>query len=225
MSLRKVYGIDQGWLFKQDDDPSSEFLPVSRFPTNVHLDLLHHKLIPDPNVGNYEEHVQWIGEKSWVYRTELICSKPVKGKAILAFDGLDTYSTVRLNGDVILKTENMFIPERVNVTGFLSADGPNILEITFDSTYLIGKKIVKKYPSHYWGCWNGDPSRLAVRKAQYHYVIHTVSSKIRQGVTDPFRVGIGALLCSLAALGDPSHWKFTMLVSRIFRLLLMCIGH
>ncbi len=71
-----------------------------------------------------------------------------------------------LNGEEICKTRNMFIPERIDVT----LNDENVLEITFDSTYLAGKKLVEQFPNHHWGCWNGDPSRLAVRKAQFHYV-------------------------------------------------------
>lgn len=170
MSLRRVHPIDHGWYFRQADDSSSHFLPVAQFPTNVHLDLLHHNLIPDPNIGKNEKAVQWVGESSWIYKTNFPTPTLSAAKAVLAFDGLDTYATVRLNGVKILETEDMFIPERVEVTDFLSTHEPNVLEITFDSTYLIGKKLVEKYPDHYWGCWNGDPSRLAVRKAQYHYV-------------------------------------------------------
>jgi len=143
---------------------------VAQFPTNVHLDLLYHGLIPDPNVGKNERAVQWVGKQSWDYRVAFSAPESSMGKAVLAFDGLDTYATVRLNGATILKTNDMFLADRVDVTHELLADEPNVLEMTFDSTYLIGKKLVKKYPHHYWGCWNGDPSRLSVRKAQYHYV-------------------------------------------------------
>ncbi|KAL6721533.1 hypothetical protein ACLMJK_000637 [Lecanora helva] len=168
---RRIYAIDQGWTLKQADDVSSEFLPVAQFPTTVHLDLLHHGLIPDPNIGMNENTVQWVGEKSWLYRTAFQNPKTPTQKAVLAFDGLDTHATVRLNGVIILKTQSMFIPERVDVTNSLSTDDEelNVLEITFESTYLIGKRLVERNPDHYWGCWNGDPSRLAVRKAQYHY--------------------------------------------------------
>lgn len=171
MSLRRVHPIDHGWSFKQANDPSSDFLPVAQFPTNVHLDLLHHSLIPDPNIGKNEKAVQWVGENPWIYRTNFPTPRLSTPKAVLAFDGLDTYATVTLNGVIILETEDMFIPERVDVTDSLSSHQSNVLEITFDSTYLIGKKLVEKYLDHHWGCWNGDPSRLAVRKAQYHYVM------------------------------------------------------
>ena len=171
MSTRTVIPLNQSWIFREAKNDASKNLPVSRFPTNVHLDLMHHGLIPDPFMGKNERDVQWVGEREWIYKTTFASPERRAEKAVLAFDGLDTYATVVLNGKEILKTENMFIPERVDVSDVLkSGGGNNTLKITFESTWFIGKKLVEKYPDHKWGCWNGDPSRLAVRKAQYHYV-------------------------------------------------------
>ena len=170
MIKRTVAPIDKGWSFKRVDDASSDFLPVSQFPTNIHLDLLHHNLIPDPFIGKNEDDVQWVGENAWVYRTTFSASPTKDTKSMLAFDGLDTFATVVLNGKVILRTEDMFIPERVEVSNVLQVEKENVLEITFESAWFKGKEIVEKFPHHHWGCWNGDVSRLAVRKAQYHYV-------------------------------------------------------
>ncbi len=167
---RAITPINQNWQFKQVDSEKSDWLTVAQFPTNVHLDLIANNIIPDPFIGKNELDVQWVGEAVWAYRTTFT-SPPVRdgAKAVLAFDGLDTYATVKLNGEEILKTESMFIRERVDVSKLLKEEG-NELEITFESAYLKGKKIVEEYPEHKWGCWNGDKSRLAIRKAQYHYV-------------------------------------------------------
>ena len=163
--------INQGWHFREKGLPPSTFLPVAQFPTNVHLDLLRHELIPDANSGKNENAAQWVGEKSWLYRTEFSYPKFTNGNVVLAFDGLDTHATVTFNGVTILNTNSMFIPERVDVTELMCfSDIVNVLEILFESTFLIGKKMLENNTNHYWGCWNGDPSRLAVRKAQYHYV-------------------------------------------------------
>ena len=88
---------------------------------------------------------------------------------MLVFDGLDTISCVRLNGDVVLRTFNMFIPYRVDVTERISDTKENILEVEFASAFSEARKVKKEHPDHQWICWNGDPSRLAVRKAQYHW--------------------------------------------------------
>lgn len=166
---RLVIPVDKNWEFRQADKQDSKFLPVSQFPTNVHLDLQHHGLIPDAFIGKNELAVQWVGEAQWTYRTTFAAQAvPAGASAVLAFDGLDTFATVELNGSTILQTDNMFVPVRANVTELLKEE--NELVITFDSAYLRGCKLVEQHPDHKWGCWNGDVSRLAVRKAQYHWV-------------------------------------------------------
>ncbi|CAG8978933.1 hypothetical protein HYALB_00011195 [Hymenoscyphus albidus] len=174
MTKHLIIPVNTGWTFKQADKKDDKFLPVAQFPTNVHLDLIANDLIPDPFMGKNENDVQWIGEVPWIYKTSF--PSPVLSTeerrtvtVTLAFDGLDTFATVVLNGNEILKTENMFLPERVDVTTYLKKEGDNELEITFESAYLKGCTLVEKYPDHHWGCWNGDSSRLAVRKAQYHW--------------------------------------------------------
>lgn len=165
-----VVTLDQNWEFKEKED--TQWLPVAQFPTNVHLDLLHHKKIPEPFYERNENLVQWIGEKIWLYRTEFDGPQRVPDgqKVVLAFDGLDTYAKVTLNGTTILETDNMFIPARVDVSNSISFGSKNILEITFDSAWLVGKKLREQYPDQHWSVWNGDASRVIVRKAQYHYV-------------------------------------------------------
>lgn len=171
MTPRQVIAINKNWQFKQADSDDAAFLPVAQFPTNVHLDLMHHGLIPDPYIGKNELDVQWIGEKRWIYKTTfnvpgaVATRQAAASKAVLVFDGLDTFATVVLNGTVILESDNMFTPERVDVTSTLR-DVDNDLVITFDSAYLRGWRDVEKYPGHKWGCWNGDNSRLAVRKVR-----------------------------------------------------------
>ena len=170
---RRVISLNRGWFFQQGNAPAFKPRPVQRLPTNVHLDLMHHDIISDPFVGKNEEDCQRVGMVPWVYRLFFLSPHVNTEKVVLAFDGLDTYATVTLNKKQILKTENMFIPERVDVTRLLLNKGQNCLEIEFASAFLTGKRLLEKYPDHHWGCWNGDPSRLAVRKAQYHYVNQT----------------------------------------------------
>lgn len=87
---------------------------------------------------------------------------------MLAFDGLDTYATVKLNGKTILESDNMFIMHRVDVTKHLQSEN-NVLEIDFKSALIESRKVKDAHPEHKWVGFNGDMARLAVRKAQYHY--------------------------------------------------------
>ena len=181
-----VQTLTKGWEFKQTDE--EQWMPVAQVPTNVHLDLMDNKKwvvcgqrivaqltgvprIPDPFLGFNELKCEWVGEKSWTYRTTLpTAPAPKTGrKAVLAFDGLDTFAHVRLNGQTILKSDNMWIPYRVDITTTLKEGNENVLEIDFASALLEARKIKDAHPEHKWVGFNGDMARLAVRKAQYHW--------------------------------------------------------
>lgn len=114
-----------------------------------------------------------MGEQSWTYQTQLpAVSRPEKGTQVaLVFEGLDTFATVKLNGKVILNTSNQFIPYRVVVNDFLKygVGTVNILTIDFASAFQKAREIKNAHPEHKWVGFNGDMSRLAVRKAQYHW--------------------------------------------------------
>ena len=76
-------------------------------PTEVFRDLLEAEKIKDPHVDLNEKEVQWVGEVDWMYRTTFALDNELaeKEKAVLAFDGLDTYANVYLNGRLILKAD------------------------------------------------------------------------------------------------------------------------
>ncbi|KAF8244422.1 glycoside hydrolase [Wilcoxina mikolae CBS 423.85] len=163
--------LSKNWSFARASDKDQTFRPVAFVPTEIFLDLLAHKLIDDPFQQKNEFSVQWVGEEDWIYRVSFP-TPPDAGretKTDIVFEGLDTYATVTLNGFEILSAENMFTPYRVDVTHILREDKDNELSIVFESAFLRGKKVQEQWPDFYWGSWNGDASRLAVRKAQYHY--------------------------------------------------------
>jgi beta-mannosidase len=192
--LRTSQELTTGWSVKQTDNASEDaWLPVLQVPTNVHLDLLanrkyispwhtevHDRVlmpfglhrIPDPFVGFNELLVEWVGEKAWTYRVDLPARSQLAGaldgaSVALVFEGLDTFARVRLNGETILESDNMFVPHRVDITHRLREE--NRLEIDFDSALLRAREIQKIHPDHKWVGFNGEPARFAVRKAQYHW--------------------------------------------------------
>jgi beta-mannosidase len=111
-----------------------------------------------------------VGTSSWTYRIQFHApSVSPQLKATLALDGLDTFAVVRLDGKVILRSDNMFISHRVDVTEALKSQREHHLEIDFDSALLKARQLEKCYPHHNWTCSNGESARLAARKAQYHW--------------------------------------------------------
>nr|Q0CCA0.2 RecName: Full=Beta-mannosidase B; AltName: Full=Mannanase B; Short=Mannase B [Aspergillus terreus NIH2624] len=160
-----------GWSFKDAEDNSAEaWMPVAQVPSVVHQDLIANNKLQDPYVGFRELDARWVNEKSWTYRT--VFQKPAVpagSSVILAFDGLDTFAKVKLNGNVILESNNMFLAHRIDVTKALGADGDHVLEIDFDCAMLRARELRAKDPQHKWVGFNGDPARMGVRKAQYHW--------------------------------------------------------
>jgi beta-mannosidase len=171
---RSVLNLDKKWLFKQSghDAIVPSLLPTARFPTEIYSDLLHHTINPDPFRGMNEQDVQWVAEKIWVYQISFNTPKSALSarKAVLVFEGLDTFATVKLNGTEVLRTENMFIRYEADVRKLLQPDADNILEIIFENAANKADAVMKSLPDHKWGTMGGDPKRTAVRKAQYHFV-------------------------------------------------------
>ena len=151
---------------------------TAQVPGAVHTDLLAQGQIPDPYVGAPEAGLQWIGLADWEYRAQfdVDAATLVRAHAELAFEGLDTFATVTLNGKPLLQANNSHRTWRARVDGRLRARG-NELRIVLRSpirTLLPGvqampHKIAGNYPSPY-----GDEPKDAmvgnfVRKPGYHF--------------------------------------------------------
>lgn len=160
------------WSFTQigggQGTRDGEWIPVSSFPTTVHVELLKINRIPDPFIGLHDWDVQWIGESDWAFRStfEVTDAELACRNVDLVIDGLDTYAIVKLNGQKILESSNQFISHRLSVKKSLRM-GSNELLLHFESTFMKGREIEKEHGK--LNLWNGDSSRLHVRKAQYNY--------------------------------------------------------
>ena len=103
-------------------------------PGCVHTDLLAAGAIDEPFYRDNELRLLWIGEADWVYRRSFeVDAALLEHEAVrLRCHGLDTLATVRLNGDVIGRTENMYRTWEFDVKSHLQP-GENHIEIQFDS--------------------------------------------------------------------------------------------
>ncbi|WP_161881318.1 beta-mannosidase [Deinococcus alpinitundrae] len=173
--MTHTLSLHTGWQFKARDSHSSlgdDFAAdtgwaAASVPGTVHQDLLSAGRIPDPNFGLNELDVQWVGETDWLYRLDFDAPALKSGEqADLYFGGLDTFAQVWLNGVLLLESENMFVPSRVAAAGQLR-EGANELRVCFASALRRGQEIEAELGKRW--LWNGDSSRLYVRKAQYHY--------------------------------------------------------
>jgi len=150
------------WQFKNSKEQNWFTATV---PGTVHLDLMNHKIIPDPYKDENEKKVQWIENEDWDYQTSFtILPKELENQNIdLVFNGLDTFSEIYLNGKLLKKTDNMFRKWEIPVKQNLKI-GDNLLQIKFKSAVNVGKELAKKVPFTI-----PESPRSFVRKAQYQF--------------------------------------------------------
>jgi beta-mannosidase len=81
-----------------------------------------------------EAEVQWIEERDWEYAASFAADAALLAEEAvdLVADGLDTVATVRVNGRVVARTENMFLGHRWNIRRLLRR-GRNSIGIRFGS--------------------------------------------------------------------------------------------
>jgi beta-mannosidase len=118
-------------------EPKSRHWLKARVPGCVHSDLFRHERIPDPFWGSNEKELQWIEELDWDYRCRFAAESGFCDyeHVELVAEGLDTLADIRLNGQNIGRTENMFLGHRFDVKEAIRT-GRNILEIRFGSPVL-----------------------------------------------------------------------------------------
>ena len=176
--MQRVPLADNWFLKERNSDTTLEadaaaaegWLPAT-VPGVVQWDLQKHEIIPNFCQELHEQDVQWVGERDWLYRCRFDWSPP-EGESLpadvtaLCFGGLDTIATVWLNGQRILESDNMFLSHRVPV-GAVVRDGENELVILFESALRVGR--ARQDAATPRPVWNGDSSRVYVRKAQYQY--------------------------------------------------------
>ncbi|HON72313.1 MAG TPA: glycoside hydrolase family 2, partial [bacterium] len=151
---------------KSIDEAKENFQCIAgTVPGDVYLDLLNAGLIEDPFYGrNYLdlrkfEFYQWWYEKEFDLPEEFL-DKRFK----LIFHGIDTIATIWLNGNLLGKTQDMFVEHEFDVTGLLKEK--NTLIVKIGSPVLWAKE--KNYDAMNVS-WEGRDEALWLRKAQHSF--------------------------------------------------------
>lgn len=180
---KETLSLHDGWKYTAGDGPEAADVAnwhnAQSLPTSIHLDLLANGSIPDPFPAKNEQLVQWAGKKTWIYEKQFTVPSQLfrhpTCKMDLVFEGLDTYTTVTLNGKIILETDNMFLSHRVDITQEIrstQATGheAHSLRIIFHNAEKKALEEMEKHPEQSWFSFHFGNKRLAARKAQYHFV-------------------------------------------------------
>lgn len=191
--------LSDGWQFRslRTPEPSQQIdWRAATVPGVVQADLLHYGLIPDPSYGLNEPKYQWVGLSDWEYRTtfSLTREEQIRKHVDLDFDGLDTFADVYLNGEQILRADNMFRQWRLPVTGKLRK-GANELRIVFHSpvTTMLAKikALPFKLPSNgqiLAVSDEGIPTDPYTRKAGYQYGWDFNPRLLTEGIWQPIHL-------------------------------------
>ncbi|MBV9354576.1 MAG: glycoside hydrolase family 2 protein, partial [Chloroflexi bacterium] len=134
-------------------------------PGDVHRTLLRAGRIEDPFYDRNESRCAWIEQREWWYRLTFDGDGPpadLNERLLLVFDGLDTFASVFLNGQLLGEHHNMFRPAEFDVTGLLRAGQQNVLAVRFDPP-------LERIAGQTQSVWGRNPERTPMRKAQFGY--------------------------------------------------------
>ncbi|GIQ69296.1 glycoside hydrolase family 2 protein [Xylanibacillus composti] len=137
-------------------------------PGFVQRDLTEQGVLPDAYDTLFEPKIEWVEHDDWTYsRTFNLQEEWLQaGKLELVFEGIDTYADIFLNGQLIGRTENMFMPYRFDIKQAAARDNELLVRISSPTRVLQEKERAYGEQLH---LWNGIPARLFGRKAQYGY--------------------------------------------------------
>ena len=134
-------------------------------PGDVHKTLIEDAIIPDPFWAENYKQCDWVSRCDWLIYRDFTVDALFKGKKLeLVFNGIDTYSSVRLNGVLLGSTENMFLQYVFDVTDKVKYDEPNRIEVEIYST----RGAIEKCDSTgYFACFNVE--RIFSRRIQCQF--------------------------------------------------------
>jgi beta-mannosidase len=166
-----------GW----DDGPG--WLPAT-VPGTVLADLWRAGEVPDPYVERNSLLVEWVPERTWVYRRRVDAGTlgggpdggapktPGAVRTWLAFDGIDHAAHVYLDGDLIGRHEGMFVPFEIDLGERLHALGEHVLAVVVE-------------PAPDTEPQTGRTSRVRIHKSRMTYGWDFCPRMIHQGIWQP----------------------------------------
>ncbi len=145
-----------------DAVPASAKSVKATVPGNCELDLVRAGVLPPMEIGmnvvrlrEYEGH-QWLYGKTFDWRPGASAAE----RQVLAFDGVDTFADVFLNGVKVGTTENMLVPHRFDVTKALKP-GANRVQVLIRSAFLESQLYDVGEIGFQMGVADGEPIRKA----------------------------------------------------------------
>jgi beta-mannosidase len=136
-------------------------------PGDIYTALIDAKRLAHPFEGRHEADAGWVRDREWWWQTTFIAPPPDRGEQVrLVFEGLDTFATIYLDGEMLGKTSNMFRTYTFDISEALKRDGLHRIAICFATT--AESTAGQNFPA--WGAFADRISssrRNLMRKAQF----------------------------------------------------------
>jgi beta-mannosidase len=142
-----------------------------RIPGDTYCALIEAGEIPDPYVGTNELAAAWVGQTDWRLSRIVTLDRDFleNHHVLLHLDSVDTFAELRINGELVAQTGNMFTPLRIDVGVYLKV-GENLFEILLYSAEKRATELSETLPYvvPYSSYPVQSPHRNLVRKVQCH---------------------------------------------------------
>ena len=128
----KDFDIGGGLAQGAERGAGAGWIPVEA-PGDTYLALIAAGRLAHPFEGRNETPAAWVRDREWWWTTTFEALPASPGEQVcLIFEGLDTFATVYLDGEVLGQTDNMFRSFAFDIGERLTASGPHTLAIRFD---------------------------------------------------------------------------------------------
>ena len=159
--------LSGSWELRAEPDgpPLAATIPGDTYSANLAAGR-----IPDPYYGTNENDVQWVCERTWVYRRTFAATPELLAapSVFLHLQSVDTFAEVRLNGSLVGETDNMFRRYRFEVKPQLRA-GQNELSVRLLPPAPVARARAARLPFPVPGTGNNRvPHMNLLRKVQCH---------------------------------------------------------
>lgn len=125
---------------------------TANIPGGIYSDLQNADILEDIYYRFNDIDYRWVANETWIYSNIFKSDeKHFDGnKNIeLVCEGLDTFSTIFLNGHMVGKTVNMFVRYNFDIKKYLNKARDNNLTIIFNSSAIEAQRLHEKYSKIY----------------------------------------------------------------------------
>ncbi|CAG9863674.1 unnamed protein product [Phyllotreta striolata] len=144
----EIVTLNGDWLL--NDDKNNITNVKATVPGGIYSDLMSNGVIGDIYYGYNDENTKWIPRLNWTYSRSFQIAKSLllQENINIVFDGLDTFSSIYLNNQLIGESSNMHVQYIFDVKSVLK-QGENRIEVKFLSPIETASKLATIQEQNY----------------------------------------------------------------------------